>query len=152
VVPNSGNQAVPTWEILQKVDEQAHAAMNGSLVGFSPIEFQRIWPQAMKSAWRAIAMSDLGISPAIEGEVWRLPKSRRMLWRFKTDPNKLFSAYRSYDQATARAKSDFGIQRIGIAGFGFICQIREYWVPQSRRPSPAAAGRHESRDRPKTTV
>ena len=89
-----------------RVDEQVYADMNGSLVGYSPIEFQRMWSQAMKSAWRAYAMSDLGISPAIKGEVWRLPKSRRMLWGFKTGPTKLFSAYRSYDQATARAKAD----------------------------------------------
>lgn len=99
-----------------KVDKQVYAAMNGSLVGFSPIEFQRMWPQAMKSAWRAYAMSDLGISPAIEGEVWRLPKSRRMLWGFKTGPNKLFCAYRFYDQATARAKSDLESKGLDLRG------------------------------------
>jgi hypothetical protein len=99
-----------------RVDEQVYAAMGGSLVGFSPIEFQRMWPQAMKSAWRAYAMSDLGIPPAIEGEVWRLPKSRCMLWEFKTGPSKLFSAYRSYDQATARAKSDLESKGLDLWG------------------------------------
>jgi hypothetical protein len=88
------------------VDQQVYTDMNGSLVGISPIEFQRMWPLAMKSAWRAYAMLELGISPAIEGGAWRLPKSRRKLWGFKTGANRLFSAYRSNDQATAQAKSE----------------------------------------------
>jgi hypothetical protein len=99
-----------------RVDEQVYADMSGSLVGFSPIEFQRMWPRAMKSAWRAYAMSDLGIPPAIEGEVWHLPKSRRMLWGFKTGPTKLFSAYRSYDQATAQAKADLESKGLDLGG------------------------------------
>jgi len=101
-----------------RVDAQVYADMNGWLVGFSPFEFQRMWPQHMKSAWRAYAMSDLGISPAIEGEVWRLPTSRRMLWGFKTGPNKLFSAYRSYDEATSQAKSDLESKGLDVQGLG----------------------------------
>src|SRR5882757_1351332 len=73
-----------------RVDERVYADMDGGLVGFSPIEFQRMWPPPMQAAWRAYAMSGLGIPPAIEREVWRLPKSRRMLWSApKTDPTRL---------------------------------------------------------------
>jgi hypothetical protein len=89
-----------------EVDQKVYADMNGAVVGFSPFEFQRLFPPYVKAAWRAYAMSDLGISPAIEGYVWRLPKSRRILWGSpKTGPTKLFTAYRPNDEATMRAKS-----------------------------------------------
>ncbi|MEP6886532.1 MAG: hypothetical protein ABJC66_17425 [Gammaproteobacteria bacterium] len=94
-----------------KVDDKVYADMNGAVVGFSPFEFQRLWPPYVKAAWRAYAMSDLGISPAIAGDVWRLPKSRRLLWGSpKTGPTKLFTAYRPNDEATMRARSDLEVK------------------------------------------
>jgi hypothetical protein len=88
------------------VDDKVYADMNGAVVGFSAFEFQRLFPPHVKAAWRAYAMADLGISPAIEGDVWRLPKSRRILWGSpKNGPTKLFANYRPNDEATMRAKS-----------------------------------------------
>jgi hypothetical protein len=113
--------ATYTYNLLEaadrlSVDTQVYEDMKGPLVGFSPIEFQRMWPLAMKSAWRAYAMSELGIAPAIDGCAWHLPKSRRMLWGIITGPNKLYSAYRAYDPATARAKSDLESRGLPVKG------------------------------------
>jgi hypothetical protein len=90
-----------------RVDTKAYADMKGGYIGgFSPIEFQKMWPSPMRAAWRAYAMLDLGIPPAVEGEIWTLPKSRRVLPGFiKNGPGKLFMAYRASDEATSRAKS-----------------------------------------------
>lgn len=101
-----------------RVDAQVYSDMNGRLVGFSPFEFQQIWPQQSKAARRADAISDLGIPPAISDEVWRLPKSRRMLCGFKTGPNKLYSSYRSYDEATTQAKTDLESKGLDARGLG----------------------------------
>jgi hypothetical protein len=51
-------------------------------------------------------MLDLGIPPAVKGEVWQLPRSRRMLGGFKTGPDKLYSDYLSCGRPTAKAKAD----------------------------------------------
>jgi hypothetical protein len=89
----------------RRVDEKVYADIKGELVGFSPIEFHKMWPWYMRAAWRAYAMADLGIPPAIEGDVWRLPKSRRVWGSPKTGPNKLFLNYRPFDESTLQATS-----------------------------------------------
>jgi hypothetical protein len=117
-----------------RVDEQGYLDMKGSLFGFSPIELQRMWSQVMKSAWRAYALSDRGIPPALKGEIWRLPKSRRMLWGFKTGPSKLMSDYLILRPSHGAGESRFGIQRIGCGKSGSIRLISQrYSVPQNRR-------------------
>src|SRR5208283_1098830 len=75
-----------------KVDDKVYSNLNGWLFGFAKFEFQRMFSPVLKAAWRAYAMSDLGIPPAIEGESWHLPKSRN-LWgaAFTNGPIKLFT-------------------------------------------------------------
>ena len=99
-----------------RVDQRVHADMSGPLQGFSPFEFERLWPLSLKSAWRAYAMAELDIPPAIEGLTWRLPKSGRLLWGFKTGPGKLYSAYRFYDSATLQAKHDLESKGLNLQG------------------------------------
>ena len=73
--------------------------------GTSPFEFQRLFPPPLKAAFRAFAMNDLGISPAIEGENWNLPKSRRWLVTPSNAPFKLHAHYRLLDDATRQART-----------------------------------------------
>ena len=86
-------------------DTKVYADMKSGLTGFSPMEFQKMWSPPMRAAWRAYAMLDLGIPPAIEGEIWSVPKSRRILWGVPNGPNKLFIDYRASNEATSRAQS-----------------------------------------------
>ena len=97
--------------------------MKGPLVGLSPIEFQRMWPLAIRSAWRAYAMLELGIAPAIEDGVWRLSNPRRMLWGVMTGPNKLFFAYRSYDKATIQAKADLESKGLELSSLNLSARL-----------------------------
>lgn len=87
-----------------RVDDRVYASMNRPFLGFSPIEFQRLWPPQMQAAWRAYAMFDLGIPPAIQNQTWQLPKSRRMWGVPKTGPMKLYSDFRPYDESAVQAK------------------------------------------------
>jgi hypothetical protein len=89
----------------ERLDEQGYASLDGPLIGFSRIEFQRMWPPALKTAWRVVAMADLGIPPAIEGEQWHIPKARRWFWMPNRAPVKLFSQYTPAGKATAPARA-----------------------------------------------
>jgi hypothetical protein len=89
----------------QEVDAQVYRNMEGKLVGYSKVEFQRLWPPSFKAAWRAFAMKDLGIPPAVDGESWSLPKARAFLGVPGAGPGKLYGHYRFWDEAATQARS-----------------------------------------------
>jgi len=90
----------------QRVDAWIYSQGSSAFMGFSPIQFQRLWPPEFKAAWRAYAMLDLGIIPAVKGEVWRLPKVwRPMPGAFTAGPAKLSLNYRPFEETTAQAKA-----------------------------------------------
>jgi hypothetical protein len=93
-----------TVEQRQEVDAQVYRSMEGKLVGYSKVEFQRLWPPAFKAAWRAFAMNDLGIPPAVDGESWHLPKARAFLGVPGAVPSKLYGNYRFWDEGATQAK------------------------------------------------
>jgi hypothetical protein len=89
----------------ERVDEKVYANLTGPLLGFSRIEFQRMWSRALKAAWRAVAMAELGIPPAIEAEQWNIPKSRRWFGLPNSVPSKLFVNYCAAGEAANQARS-----------------------------------------------
>lgn len=89
----------------QEIDGQVYKDMDGKVIGFSKFEFQRMWSHTFMAAWRAFAMADLGIPPALEGEKWNLPKAWRMWGACTPGPSKLHTNYRSSDEATTKAQS-----------------------------------------------
>ena len=97
-----------------KVDEKVYESLDGWLTGISKFEFQRLFPPALKASWRAYAMSDLNIPPAIEGEMWQLPKSWRLWGGFTTGPGRLYSAYRPSDATASNAKSHLEVTGVNV--------------------------------------
>jgi hypothetical protein len=86
-----------------EVDRQVYKNLDGQILGFSKIQFQRMWSASLMAAWRAFAMKELDIAPAIEGETWNLPKARRMWGMAGAGPFKLYRNYQPRDAATAQA-------------------------------------------------
>jgi hypothetical protein len=97
-----------------KVDEKVYENLHGWLSGISKFEFQRLFPPALQASWRAYAMSDLNIPPAVEGEMWHLTKSWRLWGGFTTGPGRLYSAYRPSDATASKAKSHLEFKGINV--------------------------------------
>ena len=87
----------------EEVHRQVYKNLDGQILGFSKIQFQRMWSASLMAAWRAFAMKELDIAPAIEGETWNLPKARRMWGMAGAGPLKLYRNYQPRDAATAQA-------------------------------------------------
>lgn len=89
-----------------RVDNKVYENLSGTLIGFSKIEFQRLFSSPHKAAWRAAAMADLGIPPAIGTAQWNIPRPRRWCRLLPSgEAIKLFNMFRWEDEATKLAQT-----------------------------------------------
>jgi hypothetical protein len=102
----------------QRVDAKVYANLSGTLVGSSPFEFQKLFPAPLRAACRALAMADLNIPPAVEGEEWKLPKQKRWLGVPSPAPFKLFRNYRGANGAKAQAQKYLEGKGVDVQSLG----------------------------------
>jgi hypothetical protein len=102
----------------QRVDSKVYANLSGTLVGSSPFEFQRLFSAPLRAACRALAMADLNIPPAIEGEEWKLPKQKRWLGVPSPAPFKLFRNYRAANGARTQAQKYLEGKGVDVQSLG----------------------------------
>src|SRR5216684_2953646 len=102
----------------QRVDTKVYENLSGTLVGSSPFEFQRLFPSPLRAACRALAMADLNIPPAIEGEKWKLPKSKRWLGVPSSAPFKLFRHYKAGKEARKQAQHYLEAKGVDVQSLG----------------------------------
>jgi hypothetical protein len=100
-----------------RVDDKVYENLSGPLIGFSKFEFQRLFPPPLKAAWRAAAMADLNIPPALEAELWLIPPTKRWCWFLPgSGPVKLFRNFRAEDPSAKRAQKYLEAKGIKLEG------------------------------------